>query len=292
MPSPRVYAIYWDAYFQRAPRAVRHMNRFFRTILRGRFMRGLRQYGVGPGRFAGSAVIVPDPSHRLPRSLRSGAITARLKSWIRTGAVPVVPRPNETNLLYVIFAPNASSLGPGLCGYHHSSRYGKTTGRRNLFWAAIQQWHFPSASPRTPQALANACTWCISHEMVEAFTDRDDRGYHAAGCEIGDICECARRSSKIIKVRIDNTWLVEPYWSNKDQKCYPFRVASGTNGGQTGAPIRGAKEGADMGSDTGAGGKRKRRPVKPGKRRLIGGGSDTGEGGRKRSARKRRTGKR
>ncbi len=225
MTSPRVYAIYWDAYFKRRPDTVRYMNRFFQVILRGPFMRGLRQYGVGPGRLAGSTVIVPDPRHRLPRRLSQGAIDAQLKSWLRAGTVTVTPRPNETNLLYVIFTPAATSLGPGLCGYHHHGRFGKSAGDANLFWAAIQQWNCQSRLPRTPRALADACTWCISHEMVEALTDRDNLGYcTGGGCEIGDICECAPGCPKINKIKIHNTWLVEPYWSNAHQRCYPFRA--------------------------------------------------------------------
>ncbi len=223
MRSPRVYVIYWDAYFRRHPAAVRHMNRFFRAVLRGRFVRGLRQYGVGPGKFIGSAVVVPDPRHRLPRTLASGAITAQLKSWIRAGIVPVAPKPNETNLLYVILTPNATSLGRGLCGYHQSARYNASSRNANLFWAAIQQWNCQSPLPRTPKALADACTWCIGHEMVETFTDRDDQGYRTpGGCEIGDICECAPGCPKIRKVKINNTWLVEPYWDNRHQACYPL----------------------------------------------------------------------
>lgn len=296
MASPRVYAIYWDAYFQKHPWALRRMDRFFQVILRGRFMWGLRQYGVRPGRFVGSTVVVPDPRHRLPRRLTQGVIDAQLKSWLRAGTVTVAPRPNETDLLYVIFTPAATSLGPGLCGYHQHGRYRKSSGRANLFWAAIQQWNCQTPLPRTPRALADACTWCISHEMVEAFTDRDNLGYRTGGgCEIGDICECAAGCPKINKIKINDTWLVEPYWSNAHQRCYPYRAMSDANGATNRDALRGDTGGASMGNNGGMGGRVKRlegrvKKIEGRIKKLA--GNNGGAGGRSRrrvKARKRRS---
>lgn len=222
MSSPRVYAVYWDGYFKRHPDVVREMNRFFRGILRGRYMAGLRQYGVGDGRFVGSSVVEPDPDTRLPARPKRAYIERQLKNWIRSGAVAAAPRRNETNLLYVIFTPRHTTLGAGVCGYHGYGHFGKASGHANLFWAVIQQWHCGSRPPANPRAFANACTWCLSHEMVEAFTDRDNLGYHARnGCEVADICECAPGCPKIKTVTINRTWRVESYWDNKRQTCYP-----------------------------------------------------------------------
>ncbi len=229
MAAPRVYAIYWDAYFKQTPKAVARMNQFLRQILRGRFVQQLRQYGVGKGEFIGSKVVIPDPQNPPPRSLRRDYIEAQLKSWIIDGIVKVKPALHETNLLYVIFTPNDTNIGTGIGGCHDSGRYGKPSGDDNLLWAAIQEWHYKPHAP-TPQQFADSCTWCVSHEMVEAFTDRDGYGYKtAADCEIGDICEAAGNGSDVIEintVRIDG-WLVEPYWDNQNRSCYP----SCANGG-------------------------------------------------------------
>ena len=227
MASPRVYAIYWDQYFQHNP-AVNLMNRFFGDILRGTFMRQLTQYGVGNGVFAGSSTIDPG---RQPEFLEPQYIEEQLKEWIKRGTVQVSPTENETNLLYVIFTPNHTSIshdGYCTCGYHQSGHYGILSGDDNLFWAAIQEWHHNNDLPGSDREFLDLSTWCVSHEMVEAFTNRDGKGYHTdTGCEIGDICECAQGSeaqkTPIIKAQVGEWW-VETYWDNQNQSCYPLHV--------------------------------------------------------------------
>ncbi len=228
MASPRVYAIYWDQYFQKNPAAVNLMNQFFRGILSGKFMRQLRQYGVGSGVLAGSSVIDPG---RQPGFLEPQYIEEQLKDWIKRGTVGVSPTENETNLLYVIFTPNRTSISHDAyctCGYHQSGRYGAPPGDDNLFWVAIQEWHHNDALPGSEREFLDLCTWCVSHEMVEAFTNRDGKGYHTdTGCEIGDICECAHgaenQKTPIIKTQVGGWW-VETYWDNQNQSCYPLHV--------------------------------------------------------------------
>lgn len=230
MASPQVYAIYWDDYFQQEQRegeAVDLMNRFFKEILRGRFMRGLEQYGVGRGDFVGHKII-PEP--RPPATLSPDDIEKQLKEWIDKKIITRAPESEEKNLLYVIFTPNHTLFDAGYCtcGYHEHGRYGTTSGDDNLFWAAIQEWHHHNRLPYTPRGFVDSCSWCVSHEMVEAFTNRDGRGYQTKdGCEIGDICECAKGSrtqkTPIIKAEVDGWW-VEPYWDNRNKSCYPLHI--------------------------------------------------------------------
>lgn len=223
MASPRVYAVYWDGYFKRTPEAVTLMNQFFTDILGGSYMLQLKQYGVGFGTFAGYSVINPDRRKPPPASLSDTHIQAQLTNWIDNGKVPVKPTLDETNLLYVIFTPNTTNIGP-YSGYHESWLYGKPSGDDNLFWAAIQSWHHPTRSSPTPQDFADSCTWSVSHELVESFTDRDGQGFITPhGCEIGDICECAKGCPQIIKASLGKWW-VETYWDNQNQSCYPLNV--------------------------------------------------------------------
>jgi len=240
MTSPKVYAIYWDEYFQANPKAVYTMDQFFSQILTGPYMRQLGQYGVGQGQFLGSIVIVPgsDPTKPPPANLSAEQIVARLRKWIQPhGPVAVQPEPDETNLLYVIFTPNSTNINTPdtisgcLAGLHGSDKYPEdATGRDNLFWAAIQQWH--EYGPPPESAFADSCTWAVSHEMVEAFTDRDGRGWayrddNGNVCEIGDICECAQGSedekTPIITTKVQG-WVVETYWDNANESCYPLNV--------------------------------------------------------------------
>src|SRR5579864_606362 len=206
MKSPKVYAIYWDEYYQVNPQAVYTMNQFFSQILTGRYMRQLEQYGgIGQGQFLGSTVVVPDPVNpppAPPSELTAAQIENQLGQWITSGTVPVRPDPDETNLLYIIFTPNSTNMGDCLSGFHSSTRYDTPPSAQpkedNLFWAAIQEWH-EYGPPASAREFADSCTWAASHEMVEAFTNRSGTGwvYRAADgniYEIGDLCECARGS--------------------------------------------------------------------------------------------------
>src|SRR5215831_9433228 len=116
MTSPKVYAIYWDEYFQANPQVVYTMDQFFSQILTGRYMRQLEQYGVGQGQFlAPGQLIVPDPISPPPANLGAGQIVAQLRNWIASGIVPVQP---QQNLLYVIFTPSSTNMGDCVAGFH------------------------------------------------------------------------------------------------------------------------------------------------------------------------------
>lgn len=239
MKSPKVYAIYWDEYFQVNPQTVYTMNQFFSQILTGRYMRQLEQYGgIGLGQFLGSSVIVPDPASPPPAPpalLDAAQIEGQLQHWISNKTVSVRPDKDETNLLYVIFTPSNTNMGDCLAGSHGHARYDEIPSVQkmddNLFWAAIQQWH-EYGTPSSGREFADSCTWAVSHEMVEAFTNRDERGFayrpgDGNSYEIGDICECARGSkaekTPIITTQIDG-WVVETYWDNTNQSCYPLHI--------------------------------------------------------------------
>jgi len=205
------------------------MDQFFSQILTGRYMRQLEQYGVGQGQFlAPGQLIVPDPISPPPANLGAGQIVAQLRNWIASGIVPVQP---QQNLLYVIFTPSSTNMGDCVAGFHGSDTYpANAPGQDNLFWAAIQQWHEYGTPPAS--AFPDSCTWAVSHEMVEAFTNPDAKSGWAARingdiCEIADLCECAQGSEShktpIIKAEVDG-WMVETYWDNMNNSCYPLNI--------------------------------------------------------------------
>jgi hypothetical protein len=243
MAHPKVYAIYWDdVYFHPGP-TVDLMNQFLGDILTSDyFMKALQQYGVNQGQFVGYTVI-PQGMSPAPAVLSKLGIQNQLSAWIANGTVPIGPTPNEENLLYVIFTPHTTVLASNgsdvafepsecLCGIHDSGRYTNAKGADNLFWAIIQEWHNHPALPGSPHEFVGSCSWCVSHEMVEAFTNRDGQGYQNDNqCEIGDVCECSAGSedhkTPIIKVEISvegRNWYVQPYWDNANQSCYPLHI--------------------------------------------------------------------
>ncbi len=247
MASPKVYAIFWDEYFDRNRAVVGMMEDFLRKILRGRYMDQLAQYGVGKGEFVGSAIVVPDPEEPPPSSsiMEAKYIERQLLGWIRVSKVAERPSQHEKNLLYIIFTPSTTNIGDCVCGYHQSGLYDKDSGDPNLFWAAIQEWHHdgPEKLPATPRDFADSCTWAVCHEMVEAFTNPDGKGYHTEDeCEIGDICECAQGSESmktpIIKAEVDGWW-VETYWDNENQSCYPLHIVPRRQAPEVGYPLPG-----------------------------------------------------
>ena len=73
----------------------------------------------------------------------------------------------------------------------------------------------PKTANLSFQRVADILTPIVSHEMAEAFTDRNSDGFKAPnGCEIGDICET--------KARVPlGHWRVESYWSDQQQACAP-----------------------------------------------------------------------
>ncbi|HLW48656.1 MAG TPA: hypothetical protein VKW09_12930 [bacterium] len=237
MKHPHVYAIYWGSYFERDPgrAAVKLMDRFFKDILSSSFMNALRQYGVEVehAAFVGSKVV----SDRAPQTLIDEGVSAQLKAWFRAETVPEPHRGEERNWLYVIFLPEGTTFG-GVepprcaCGDHGHGVYGEAPEYKPLFWAVIQEWHNHEPLPKSDREFVDSCSWCVSHEMVESFTNPGGDGYQTAdGCEIGDICECAKGSNDqkapIIKAPIqvgDNCWYVETYWDNENSSCYPLHI--------------------------------------------------------------------
>lgn len=213
IPHPAVFAIYWDPYFGGNPGAVASMNQFIGELVSGAYMIGLRDYGVGFGSFAGS-VVIDLKAHPAPASLTDAQLAATLTGWFGDGTVPLKPAVNDTSHVYLVFAPSTTaltlgSITSGFCGYHQHTKFNPASSNDDVFWAVVQGYSKAAAG----KDFVNSISFCVSHELAEAFSDRDGQGWTASnGCEIGDLCE---QNGTVAY----GDWQVEQYWSNSAKGC-------------------------------------------------------------------------
>lgn len=229
VPTPKVVLVYWDQFFTDTSAAVTSMDQFASDLASGNYWDGLGQYGVGAASIQGHVVIdmktFPTPnSQHSGQAFSESQMQSQLTTWLDKGAVTPKPAGNEENLVYLIFAPTDTTLSlggqtSGFCGYHEHGKYHASTSRDNLIWATVQGYTKSS----TGTDFVNSISFCVSHELSEAFTNPDDQGYfNDNGCEIGDICEASARGPCCITVPYTvagRTWQVEKYWSNLDSNC-------------------------------------------------------------------------
>lgn len=235
MRSPRILPILWGNYYVTDPGAVTEVRLLLTDLVTGRFMNGLAQYGVRRGSML-NPITIPVMGND-PQNLRRIDVQNQLTTWIGNGTVSP-PAVNEQNLLYVIFLPTGSTTANSEYGYHDSARYTTPGGRpprnNNLFFATILTNPLlspPAADTTTVELFARSLAYIVSHELNEAFTDRDFRGFSVdisctiagktftSNCEIGDNCEFFR-GTDITKFKYGyREWEIEWYWSNWDKNC-------------------------------------------------------------------------
>ena len=232
VPDPQIVLIFWDQYFTDTPAAVTTMNQFVSDLAAGNYWSGLSQYGVNAATLAGSVVIdmtsFPTPNSQHPgQPFSESQMQDQLRAWLSGGTVALQPAGDEKNLVYLIFAPSDTTLTlggkTGFCGYHEHGRFNATTSRDNLIWGTVRGFSKP-AGASAGQGFVDSISFCVSHELSEAFSNPDDRGFFNDdnGCEIGDICEtdaahpCCLTFPYTVSGR---TWSVEQYWSNLDARC-------------------------------------------------------------------------
>jgi hypothetical protein len=229
--NPKVVLIYWDQYFTTMPSAVSETNRFVTDLLGGTYIDGLRQYGINRGSLQASFVIdmsaFPTPNSRNPGAAFSESpMQEQLIAWLDANAVSPAPAGDETSLVYLIFAPSDTTLSlrtsegvitSGFCGYHQHGKRRAIGQDDNLFWGTVHGYDKSSSE----KVFVDSISYCVSHELVEAFSNRDDRGFFTDdgnGCEIGDLCEAPAGSDTAVTVPFGQ-WQVESYWSQKDRTC-------------------------------------------------------------------------
>ena len=214
MYNPRVFAIYWGRDYGTPTTGMnstaQFLDSYFASVVNSSYIDPLAQYNVNRGTFLGSTWTDHDPG--TPQTQSESDIATRLTNWLDAGMSPEVPVQDEHDLLFVIFAPTEVTLtyngypqnSPppnGFCGYHHADFYHKSSifGQSNLFWAIV-----------TP----TAGTEVVSHELVEAFTDRDGNGWHSSNAEIGDACSACGIGTLTFK-----GFQVASYWLVNQDRC-------------------------------------------------------------------------
>jgi len=225
VPNPKIVFICWDQYFTNTPAAVTSLTQFGNDLAQGGYWSGLSQYGVGAASLQGH-VVIDMKAYPTPNSQNSGQafsesqMQSQLSTWLNNGVVTPKPAGNEEDLVYLILAPSDTTLSlngqtGGFCGYHQHGKYNATTARDNLIWGTVQGYNKSSSGT----VFVNSISFCISHELSEAFSNPDGQGwYNDNGCEIGDICEANANGPCCITVPYKG-WQVENYWSNVDGSC-------------------------------------------------------------------------
>jgi hypothetical protein len=220
IPHPRVKVILWGHFYVEHPDAAATVRELVTALVAGRFMNGLAQYGVSRGSLVDVTVVDTGASDPTPSELSDGDAADQLKRWLQVGFIAPAPAVNETNLLYLLFPPTSTVLTPadeGFCGYHRSTKFNGASDNDDLFWATFRT---NTADQSSGDSLIRSIAFCISHEMNEAFTDRDSNGYIASnGCEIGDLCETFGSPSGNVTMFPYQGFNIERYWSNWDHGC-------------------------------------------------------------------------
>lgn len=205
MPAPRVFAIYWGRDWGSPATGMNasavNMDAFLTAIMSSNYLDWLAPYGSRHGTFLGSTWL--DHSPTVPQTLKPSEVASVLIGWLTTGLSPTVPGTDETSLLFLVFTPSEVTLAPGdgvngeFCAYHSWGMYHKPSGDANLFFAVTDTTSDASV---------------VSHEMVEAFSDRDGRGWYSddTGSEIADTCNlCSGPRLQFAGFPVASFWLVQ-----------------------------------------------------------------------------------
>jgi hypothetical protein len=220
--NPKVLLVLWDHYYRTNPDAISFAQKLVTDLITGKFMNGLAQYGVARGALI-KTIIIDTNDIAAPDTWDAGGTSDRdqIKSWVKDGTLSPAPSVNEADLLYFLLLPQATTLTNGknddgtpntnVCGWHQSSKViDSQSAEDDLFWGLVRT---DGADRTTEKTFINSIAFCVSHELNEAFSNRDQQGFKSESCEIGDICE-----TKPFYV-YNTDWTVEQYWSQWDNNC-------------------------------------------------------------------------
>jgi hypothetical protein len=215
LTRPIIIPIFWGRTYHDDASIVVAGTQLLSDLASRGYLNGLVQYGVGRAMVASAVVVDADPV-TAPATLNQREARDQLLAWLRAGTVTPAPQVNEQRRFYFLFPPTSTTLTltsgqTGFCGYHQHARYHDASDNDDLFWGIART---TTAARLSGQAFLQRISYCISHELAEACSDRDDRGWRADnGCEIVDICETQSR------YLYNGAWRVEQYWSNWDTRC-------------------------------------------------------------------------
>jgi hypothetical protein len=200
--TPQLYLIYWGGAWQAAPTpSAAEVTNAVQTLMDSAYLTGLTQYrGSGRGVLRGAALVTStDP----PDGLTDDQVADFVEDQLTSGAVPG-PDPDNQTVYGVVLPTGVTPESPGWNGEH------------NYYKRSEQK--IPYAWISNPGDLASI-TRMISHELVEAGTNPDGRGFLGVKgtcdgpgwCEIADICESTLSTVGDITV--------QAYWSNRNNDC-------------------------------------------------------------------------
>lgn len=207
LPHPELY-IEW------------HLYHCLTGLVTGSFAQGLRQYGAGPGVYAGYAT----------PSFPSGAVgSAAIEDWLRgllaaAGGIKTAP-----DQLFVLFPSPRTVIGDedfvygvDWCAYHGSVRL-QPGGEAPAIDVAYAVVPYPTTEAWCGQSLGlselDILTVLASHELAEAMTDAvPGQGWEGSEGEIDDFPPCLWRP---IEVRFDGvSYKIQAYWDERAGACW------------------------------------------------------------------------
>ena len=210
MRNPRIVLILWGHFYATNSAVATNATTLISDLVSGPFMNGLAQYGVGGGSVIGTFVVDIPPPAPDPINLTRENVRDQLIDWINRGTISPGPAVGEQNLVYVIFLPTGSTTTEtaGTGGYHSHSKHNTNSSDDDLFWAV----RLTNSAPLTSAMnFVRSLAFIVSHELDEAFTDRDGKGFVTNNdCEIGDICE-SRGTNPCCFTFSYRGWSVEQY---------------------------------------------------------------------------------
>ena len=251
--SPVIYPLWYYNNDWEAPHVRRlavDMVAFLEALIASGYFNGLQDYGVGTPAL-GFAVADPAPyldTHVLQwqttdayfQERIEGAITDR----IAVGTFPDPPQTDTPGPVFLLFMSPAieclmkdgrssyrsTDAGGPFGGYHGWMNSQSASGEENVFYCVVA-WPATGGNPRPLPTTNTGQDWTLavndltlyaSHELAEAFTERDGDGFRDdQGKEIGDLCE-AQRGAQLVAGTTSSPigWNIERYWRN-GIGCWP-----------------------------------------------------------------------
>jgi hypothetical protein len=213
------------------------INNFVTQLGASNYFNGAAQYGVGGASLAGSHVASACGSPGSSESFLDilGWITCEVQ-LPGTG----VPYPDD-NSIYNIWLPQGTAVSEagancsGFGAYHFMSAALTVKIVIIVPVPVIQQYAFTVLPTQCANSSFDSLTELASHEMIEAATDPNfgigwidlstfnfsAPSQIAKSGEAADICEQGAGASPMPSVRMNNGMMVDPYWSNSANACFP-----------------------------------------------------------------------
>jgi hypothetical protein len=218
--APQVHLVF-DADFPHPELYIEwHLYHCLTGLVSGSFAQGLRQYGAGPGVYAGYAT----------PSFPSGAIgSAGIEGWLRALLSTVGTAKTASDQLFMLFPSPRTVIGDDgfvygvdSCAYHGSVQL-PPEGETPAIDIAYAVVPYPTAEARCGQSLGlsdlDILTVLASHELAEAMTDAvPGQGWEGDEGEIDDFAPCLWRP---MEVQFDGvSYKIQAYWDERAGGCW------------------------------------------------------------------------